>query len=300
MQSRNLDSMAQSPDRPDVSVVLPALNEEASLDELLPRITEALAGHDHEVLVIDDGSRDGTADVARKHGARLCSQPYRKGNGAAVKRGIREARGRNIVLMDADGQHDPADIPRLLEALALHDMAVGARTRGSGQQPHRWAANRLFSMMASYLAAEKVPDLTSGFRAMPASLAKKYVDLLPNTFSYPSTLTVSLARAGYTIAHVPIVAGKRRGRSKIRPLRDGLRFLLILLKVGTGIAPFRIFFPVSMVLLLLGLGWYTYTFVSFGRFTNMSALLLCTAVIVFLLGLVAEQIALLRRERRDE
>jgi hypothetical protein len=202
--------------------------------------------------------------------------------------------------MDADGQHNPEDIPHLIKEMENHDMVVGARSKGTGQKPHRWAANRLFSGIASYLASERIPDLTSGFRAIRAEVAKRYVDLLPNTFSYPSTLTVTLARAGYVIEHVPIVAGKPAGRSKIRPASDGLRFLFILLKVGVGLAPFRVFFPVSLLLFLSGLGWYVYTLVTAGRFTNMSALLLCTAVIIFMLGLMAEQIAQLRRERRDE
>jgi hypothetical protein len=176
-------------------------------------------------------------------------------------------------------------------------MAVGARTRGSGQQAHRWAANRLFSWIASYLAGERIADLTSGFRALRADLAKRYVDLLPNTFSYPSTLTVTLARSGYTVVHLPIVAQRRQGSSKIHPLADGLRFLFILLKVGVGLVPFRVFLPLSLVFFGLGMGWYAHTFVCYRKFTNMSALLFCTAVIIFMMGLVAEQIASLRRER---
>jgi glycosyltransferase involved in cell wall biosynthesis len=292
--------MAETTSKPELSVVLPALNEQNAIEGLLVRLKKALEGRSHEILVVDDGSVDQTAEIANRHGARVIHHPYRKGNGAAVKRGIREAVGSVILLMDADGQHPPEEIPRLLEEMKTHDMAVGARSRGSGQQAHRWAANRFFSMLASYLAGERIPDLTSGFRAIRAEIAKRYVDLLPNTFSYPSTLTVTLARAGYTIEHVPIVTDPSQSRSKIRPPADGLRFLFILLKVGVGLAPFRVFFPLSLLLFLLGLGWYAYTFATYNRFTNMSALLLCTSVIIFMLGLVAEQIAQLRRERRDE
>jgi glycosyltransferase involved in cell wall biosynthesis len=292
--------MADSARDPELTVVLPAHNEEAALDEVLSRLKKVLADRTYEIVLVDDGSQDRTAEIGQQHEARVVKYARRRGNGAAVKRGIREARGRIIVLMDADGQHNPEDIPRLLEEMENHDMVVGARTRGTGQKPHRWAANRLFSFLASYLAAERIPDLTSGFRALRAGVAKRYVDLLPNTFSYPSTLTVTLARAGYVIKHVPIVAGRPAGRSKIRLAPDGLRFLLILLKVGVGLAPFRVFFPLSLLLLLTGLGWYVYTLVTEGRFTNMSALLLCTSVIIFMMGLVAEQIAQLRRERRDE
>jgi glycosyltransferase involved in cell wall biosynthesis len=284
----------------EVSVILPALNEAESLKELLPRIAGALKDRKYEILVVDDGSSDGTGEAAAQAGARVLSNPYRKGNGAAVKRGIREARGKILVLMDADGQHQPEDLPKLLAALPEHDMAVGARTKGSGQQPHRWAANRLFSLFASYLAGERIPDLTSGFRAIKAPLARRYVEMLPNTFSYPSTLTITLAKTGYTIAHLPIVTRPRLGRSKIRPLSDGLRFLQILMKVGVSLSPFRLFFPVSLLFLLCGLGWYAYNYLVHNRFTNMSVFLLCTAVILFMMGLVAEGIAQLRRERRDE
>jgi glycosyltransferase involved in cell wall biosynthesis len=284
----------------DLSVVLPALNEEASLDSLLTELKTVLADINHEILLINDASTDQTPQIGEKHGVRVITQPYCKGNGAAIKRGIREAKGKIILMMDADGQHNPKDIPKLLSAIETHDMAVGARSKGTRQQVHRWAANRMFSMLASYLAGEHIPDLTSGFRAIRAEIAKRYVELLPNTFSYPSTLTVTLARAGYTIAHVPIIAGKRQGKSKIRLASDGLRFLLIILKVGVGLAPFKIFFPTSLATFLLGLGWYIYTYLESSRFTNMSLLLFCTSVIILMMGLVAEQIALLRRERRDE
>jgi glycosyltransferase involved in cell wall biosynthesis len=292
--------MTEPSSGPELTVVLPAHNEGAALDGLLSRLKKVLADRTCEILVVDDGSEDGTAGIGEKHGVRVVRHARRMGNGAAVKRGIREAAGKIVVMMDADGQHNPEDIPRLLEAMQKCDMVVGARTKGTGQKAHRWAANRLFSAIASYLASERIPDLTSGFRALRADVARRYVDLLPNTFSYPSTLTVTLARAGYVIEHVPIVASKPAGKSKIRPASDGLRFLLILLKVGVGLAPFRVFFPLSLLLFLAGLGWYVYTFVTMNRFTNMSALLLCTSIIIFMLGLVAEQIAQLRRERRDE
>lgn len=292
--------MAEQPSGPELTVVLPAHNEEAALDGLLARLKKVLADRTYEIVLVDDGSGDRTAEIGEKHAVRVVRHARRMGNGAAVKRGIREARGKVIVLMDADGQHNPEDVPRLVEGMQKHDMVVGARTRGTGQKAHRWAANRLFSAMASYLASQRIPDLTSGFRAVRADIAKRYVDLLPNTFSYPSTLTVTLARAGYVIDHVPIIAAKPAGKSKIRPASDGLRFLFILLKVGVGLAPFRVFFPLSLLLFLTGLGWYIYTFVTLNRFTNMSALLLCTSIIIFMMGLVAEQIAQLRRERRDE
>jgi len=285
---------------PEISVVLPAHNEEEAIAEVIAGVKKALDGRSFEILVVDDGSEDGTAEAARKAGARVVSHAYRKGNGAAIKKGIRESRGRLLVLMDADGQHPPEFLPQLVQPLERFDMVIGCRT-GSGQQRwHRRMANWVFSFLASYLVGEKIVDLTSGFRALPRELALRYVELLPNTFSYPSTLTMVLSRSGYTLGQVPIDFRPPASRSKIKPLRDGLRFLFILIKIGVGFAPGRVFIPLSLALFFLGCGWYLHTYLESRRFTNMSLLLFCTAVIIFMLGLVAEQIAALRRERREK
>ncbi len=285
---------------PEISVIIPAHNEQETVADVIEKVGKALSGRDFEILVIDDGSADGTAERAERAGARVVSHPYPKGNGAAIKRGIREARGRRLVMLDADGQHPPESIPELLQHAERYDMVVASRTPASRQRLHRRVANWFFSRVASYIAAEPVADLTSGFRTLPRELALRYVDLLPNGFSYPSTLTVVLARAGYTILHHPVTCNPAPRPSNIRPLRDGLRFLLILLRVGVGFAPARIFLPLAGFLFLLGCGWYGYTYAVSRRFTNMSLLLFCTAVIIFMLGLVAEQIAALRRQRRED
>ncbi len=291
---RQSHMMSISPDeidieRPRISVVLPAKNEAQSLTSLLPRIKEALP--EAEVIVVDDGSSDRTAEAAAVMGAKIVAHPYGMGNGAAVKAGARAANGRVIVFMDADNQHDPADIPHLVSALDdTYDMAVGSRSGESQAGVGRRLANAFYNRFASYMTGRRIEDLTSGFRAARADRFKEFLYLLPNGFSYPTTSTMAFFRAGYPVAYVPIRAGKRVGRSHIRPLQDGLRFLLIIFKVGTLYSPLKLFVPVSGLFFVTGLSYYLYTYVTAGRFTNMSALMFTTSVVVFLIGLVSEQI----------
>lgn len=272
-----------------ISVVIPARNEAASLRSLLPRILGL--GLIHEVVVVDDGSTDGTVEVCEQHGARVICHPYSRGNGAAIKSGARAATGDVLVFMDGDGQHDPADVPRLIAGLERgYDMVVGARQAGSQANLGRGLANRFYNRLASYMAGHFVADLTSGFRAVRADKFMEFLYLLPNGFSYPTTITMAFFRAGYGVAYEPIQASKRIGRSHIRPLRDGARFLLIIFKIGTLYAPLKLFAPIAGSCFLTGLGLYGYTFFTTHRFTNMSALLFSTAMIIFLIGLVSEQI----------
>ncbi len=273
-----------------VSVVLPAKNESEGLRRTLPALAAVLPGA--EVIVVDDGSTDDTAAVAAGLGARVLSSPYSMGNGAAVKRGARAATGEIIVFMDADGQHDPAHIPLLLARLDDgFDMAVGARD-GSGQASvGRGLANRLYNRLASWMTGHRVLDLTSGFRAVRAGRFREFLHLLPNGFSYPTTSTMAFFRSAYPVAYVPIRVDRRVGTaSHIRPLKDGVRFLLIIFKIATLYSPMKLFVPAGAGFFLLGLGYYAYTFLTAGRFTNMSVLLFSAAVIVFLIGLVSEQI----------
>jgi glycosyltransferase involved in cell wall biosynthesis len=279
------------------TVLLPAFNEEDGIEAVVGRARELHP--DFEVLVVDDGSTDATAERAEKAGARVLSHPYNIGNGAAVKTGLREASGRWVVMMDADGQHDPADIARLWEHREKYDMVVGARAKGSRTPLHRDAANGIYNALASYVTRFKVEDLTSGFRLLRREAARKYLYLLPNTFSYPSTLTLAYLKSGRSIRYVPIKTGRRKGSSKIRLFQDGTRFLLIIMKIATIFSPLRVFIPVSLFFFLAGLFYYGYTFVTAHRFTNMSALLLTTSVVIFMIGLVSEQISQMRLDRAD-
>ena len=282
----------------EISIIIPVFNEAESLSELLHKIC-ALRLPASEVIVVDDGSTDGTADVAMTTGANVIRHPYNIGNGAAVKSGVRAARGKLLVLMDGDGQHKPEDIPRLLAESKYYHMVVGSRGKGSKLRFHRYAANVVYNLLASYVTRFKVGDLTSGFRVLSRSDALRFIDLLPNTFSYPTTLTLAFLRSGLTVKYVPIQSLYRAGQSKISLVADGIRFLLIISKIATLFAPFRIFLPVSGFFFFTGIGYYIYTYMTEHRFTNMSVFLLTTAVIIFMLGLVSEQIALLRMEHRS-
>ena len=280
-----------------VSVVLPAKNEAEGLRRTLPALAATLPGA--EVIVVDDGSTDDTAAVAAALGARVLSAPYSMGNGAAIKRGARAATGEVIVFMDADGQHDPALIPQLLARLeAGFDMVVGARD-GSGQASiGRGLANRLYNRLASWMTNHEVKDLTSGFRVVRADKFREFLHLLPNGFSYPTTSTMAFFRSAYPVDYVPVRVDKRVGTaSHIRPLKDGVRFLLIIFKIATLYSPLKLFAPVGVGFFLLGAGYYSYTFTVEGRFTNMSALLLSASVIIFLIGLISEQITSLTYRR---
>lgn len=281
-----------------ISVVIPALNEAEGLAQLLPSLRALLP--ETEILVVDDGSTDDTAAMCRRHGARVISHPYRMGNGAAIKTGARAARGEVLIFMDADGQHRPSDIPALISKFREgYDMVVGARTRDSHAGPHRAVANDVFSRLASWMTGQKVEDLTCGFRVVKARKFRKFLYLLPNGFSYPTTITMSFFRAGFGVAYVPIHTPRRIGNSHIRPIRDGVRFLLIIIRIGTLYSPQKLFLPVSAGFFLVGLAYYAYTYLTTGRFTNMSALLFISAILTFLIGIVSEQISALHYKDMD-
>ncbi|MFS2033151.1 glycosyltransferase [Polaromonas sp. CT11-55] len=282
-----------------ISIVLPARNEAAGLRDILPRILAVIP--DAEVLVVDDGSTDDTSAVCAEHRVKHLRHHYAKGNGAAIKTGARAALGAVIVFMDADGQHKPEDIPSLLEEFNKgYDMVVGARQAGSQAGLHRAAANDVFSRFASWMVMQPIADLTSGFRVVRAARFRQFLYLLPNGFSYPTTITMSFFRAGYGVAYVPIHSPRRNsGASHIHPLRDGLRFLLIIIKIGTLFSPQKLFLPISAGFFLTGLAYYLYTYMTAGRFTNMSALLFISAVFTFLIGIVSEQISALHYKNID-
>ena len=273
-----------------LSIILPAKNEAQGLQQTLPALRALFPAA--EIIVVNDGSTDDTAVIAGQHGVTVLSSPYPMGNGAAIKRGARAASGDILVFMDADGQHDPQLIPQLLAKLDDgFDMVVGARNAQGQASAGRGAANAFYNKLASWMTGHKVADLTSGFRAVRADRFREFLHLLPNGFSYPTTSTMAFFRSAYPVAYVSIPVARRVGtNSHIRPLRDGLRFLLIIFKIATLYSPLKLFAPIAFGFGLLGLGYYAWTFATEHRFTNMSALLISAAVIVFLIGLISEQI----------
>lgn len=281
-----------------VSIVLAAKNEAAAIGSTVAGIREHYP--DAEVIVVNDGSTDNTVEVAEAAGAKVVSHPYSKGNGAAIKTGARAATGDFIVFMDADGQHAPTDIPRLLHRLGEgHDMVVGARQNGSQANIGRGIANGFYNKLATYMTGHRIEDLTSGFRAVRTDKFREFLYLLPNGFSYPTTSTMAFFRAGYSVAYEPIHAAQRIGKSHIRPLQDGMRFLLIIFKVGTLYSPLKLFAPIAAFAFALASLWYGYTLGMEGRFTNMSALLYTGSVMIFLMGLISEQITALMYKDGD-
>jgi glycosyltransferase involved in cell wall biosynthesis len=279
------------------SIIVPALNEAEAIGDLV----RALRGSApwHEVIVVDDGSTDGTGERAREAGAVVVRHPYNKGNGAAVKSGVRRATGDAILVVDGDGQHRAADAVRLVSRLDEYDLVVGARSAATQATTARRLGNALLNRLATYLTDREIPDLTSGFRAARRDCMLEFLHLLPNGFSTPTTTTLAFIKAGYSVAFEPIDAEQRQGKSKIKLARDGAKFFLILLKIITIFSPLKIFVPVSVVTFLLGFGYAIWTAVRQSHVTNSSVLLILLAVVIFLVGLVSEQISALRFERRQ-
>lgn len=281
-----------------LSIVIPAKNEAKNLKGFLPRLLAVVANA--EVIVVNDGSTDDTLAICEQHGVTVVTHPYSKGNGAAIKTGAKSEKGEVIVFLDGDGQHKPEDIPRLLEKLATgYDLVVGARGKQSQADSFRAIANGVYNWLSSAITGHKILDLTSGFRAVKADKFKEFLYLLPNGYSYPTTSTMAFFRAGYSVGYMPIQTGQRLGESHISLLKDGIRFLLIIFKVGTLYSPVKIFLPIAAVFFGTGVLNYIYTYTTQGTFTNMSAVLLMTAIIVFLIGLVSEQVTALMYKDSD-
>jgi len=284
-----------------ISIIIPAKNEAAALRSLLPELRNRHPKA--EIIVVNDGSTDDTAQLSDEiPGVNVLNLPYNLGNGGAVKSGARAATGDIFIFMDADGQHQPKDVDVLLQRFNKDklDMVVGARTKCSQANIGRSVANKLYNRLASWMSGHYIPDLTSGFRVVKADKFRSFLHLLPNGFSYPTTITMSFFRSGYTVGYESIIAETRQGRkSHIRPIHDGMRFLLIIFKVGSLYSPLKLFLPISLLTFLSGIGLYAYNYLTQGRFTNMSVLLLTTSLLVFLIGMVSEQITNLMFSRRE-
>ena len=279
-----------------LSIVIPAKNESGAIGTVVAKALEQFP--DAEIIVVNDGSDDDTAAVASAAGAKVVSHPESLGNGAAVKSGARAATADLIAFMDGDGQHDAGELVPLIKRLDEgYEMAVGARDTGSHANVGRLFANGLYNSIASLMSGRKILDLTSGFRVARAEKFKQFLYLLPNGFSYPTTITMAFLRSGYPIIFEPITAAERVGKSHIRPIRDGVRFMIIIFKVATLYSPLKIFLPASAVFFATGAAYYAFTYATMGRFTNMSMLLFSAAVIVFLIGLISEQITALTYSR---
>ncbi|MCU7959954.1 MAG: glycosyltransferase family 2 protein [gamma proteobacterium symbiont of Bathyaustriella thionipta] len=272
-----------------LSIILPAFNEAGSIKDVVQQLRSQWPKA--EILLVDDCSTDNTAELAQSAGARVIRHPYNMGNGASIKTGARNATGEFFVFMDADGQHSVSDIERLLEKLQSgFDLVVGARAADTQASNGRWLGNNLLNHFASLLTGRRIADLTSGFRATRARVFRQFVYLLPNGFSYPTTSTMAFLHAGYAVGFVPIRAQARQGKSKINFLRDGIRFLVIVMKITSLYSPMRVFFPLSLLFFILGLLRYLYFYLSSGGFSNMAGVLFVTSVLIFLIGLVSEQV----------
>lgn len=273
------------------SVILPAKNESAALAQLLPKLRQHVSGA--EIIVVDDGSTDDTIAICRAYDVMVITHPYCKGNGAAIKSGARNATGEILVFMDADAQHNPEDISRLLAKLDEgYDMVVGARNRTGQASRHRGLANAFYNRLASWMVGHTVEDLTSGFRVVRREKFLEFLYLLPNGFSYPTTITMAFFRAGYAVSYESINVQQRMTgtESHVRLWRDGIRFLLIIFKIGTLYSPLKLFAPVAFAHALIGVGYYGLTFLAYGRLSLATIFLLSSSVTIFLIGLVSEQI----------
>ncbi|MES2626509.1 MAG: glycosyltransferase family 2 protein [Pseudomonadota bacterium] len=275
-----------------VSIILPAKNEAANLRKLLPELRQTLP--DAEIIVVNDGSTDDTITICEAHGVKVVTHQYSKGNGASIKTGARAASNDVLVFMDGDGQHKPADVLKLLEQLREgYDMVVGARSAATQASVSRLVANSVYNKLSSWISGQKILDLTSGFRAVSGKKFRQFIYLLPNGFSYPTTITMAFFRAGYSVSYMDIEAGRREGKSHISLVKDGVRFFLIIFKIGTLYSPLKIFLPIAASFFSIGLLYYLYTYTQYHTFTNMTAVMFIASIIVFLIGLVSEQVTTL-------
>lgn len=283
----------------NINVIIPAKNEAKTLKHLTDEISSKYQGI--KITVVNDGSSDETSKLKFNSNVTLISHPYSMGNGASIKTGARNSTSDYLIFMDADGQHNPDDIKCFIKNLNNgYDMVIGARDKFGQATFLRRFANYIYNKIATYMTGHKIKDLTSGFRAVKTKHFKRFLYLLPNGFSYPTTSTMAFFRNGYSIKYIPIKVNKRNGESHINIFKDGIKFFTIILKIGALFSPMRLFLPISFSLFVIGINYYIYTYVSFGRFTNMSALLLLTSILIFLMGIISEQISSLHYKNNQD
>ena len=280
--------------KPDVTIIIPAYNEEEGITNVITQLKEL--SENHEILVVDDGSTDNTYKLASDTGVKVIRHPYNKGYGAALKTGIRNATADIVLFMDADGQHKPSDIKKLVQYIGEYDMVVGARTKKSKISLLRRPGKKVLSITANYLAGMKIPDLNSGFRALKKSVALEFMHILPNTFSFSTTITLALINSGYSVKYVPIEAPERVGTSKIKPFRDGFRFIILIIRTIALFNPLKVFLPVAIILFILGFLDLLYEVIYHFNVSSASILLIVSAIFIFFFGILADQIASMRGE----
>ncbi|MDZ7859562.1 MAG: glycosyltransferase family 2 protein [Candidatus Krumholzibacteriota bacterium] len=279
-----------------ISIVIPAYNEEDGLVRALGGLMPMATDKGWEVIVVNDGSSDRTADVVLQHEAKLVSHPYNKGYGASLKTGIRNAAGQIIVIMDSDGQHDAADIEKLLIHMENYEMVVGARSK---DVLIRAPGKKLLSIVANFLTGIKIPDLNSGFRAFYKDTVKSFMHFCPNGFSFSTTITLAFLREGFGVKYIPIEAEARVGRtSSVKFFRDGYKAFLLIIRVIVLFNPLKVFVPASLGLFFLGVLFTLYGIIAFGRAPNTGILIILSSVILFFMGILADQVSSIRRERR--
>jgi glycosyltransferase involved in cell wall biosynthesis len=280
-----------------VSVVIPAYNEAQVIGKIIKELKKLKQVN--EILVIDDASTDGTKEAAIKSGAKVIRHPYNKGNGASVKTGIRNAKNDLIILMDGDGQHNPSFIPQFIDLLKDYDLVIGSRDAAAEANGLRRFGNIILKKIASYLSGYKIKDLTSGYRAAKKEYLKEFLPLFPNRYSYPTTSTLAFLKAGYNVGYLPITTEKRVGKSKLKPFRNGFKFILIILRISTLFSPMKFFFPLSLISTASGIAYGLYAVIDHTKLPNTAVLLISVGILIFMMGLISEQIAMLRFERHD-
>ena len=281
--------------KPDVTIIIPAYNEEEGIADVITQLKEL--SKNYEILVVDDGSTDNTYNLAAETGVKIIRHPYNKGYGAALKTGVRNAEADIVLFMDADGQHKSSDIEKIIQYIGEYDMVVGARTKKSKISLLRRPGKKILSITANYLAGMEIPDLNSGFRALKKSIAMEFMHILPNSFSFSTTITLALIISGYSVKYVSIEAPERVGTSKIKPFRDGFRFIMMIVRTIALFNPLRIFLPVSLLLFLSGLSYLTYEIYFYDNISDTSILLIISSLIIFFFGVLSDQVSVLIRRR---